>query len=159
MAVTGAAPKPTKLGHSPTVDWTEVLDEPYTGPSPDLPARPAPRKNWHQAVLDWWSEIRAMPHCRLWTETDWRFATETAFMKQQFWMDMLHGPKGIQATLAVEIRRREDQMGTTVEARRKLRIRYVSKERSRHASGPGAALAAGGDRVVDLDDRRARLSG
>jgi len=109
------------LGRTANADWTEVVDLPYDGPSPDLP-RLRGRK-WNELVVTWWEAVRTMPHCRLWREPDWQFALETALMKQRYWIDYADGEP--QTTMAVEIRRREDQMGCTAEARRKLRVRYV----------------------------------
>lgn len=122
MALSGARPRNTKLGRTPSADWTDVPDLPYDGLSPDLP-KLSRRRRWRDEVVEWWEEVRRMPHCRLWTPTDWRFALEIAHMKQQFWTDLDEGE--MKTTTATEIRRREDQIGTTSEARRKLRVRYV----------------------------------
>lgn len=161
----GPAPKPSKHGRVPNADWTEVADQPYTGPSPDLPKLPHRRK-WHPMVEQWWAQVREMPHCVLWRPSDWTFAVETAFQKQYFWE---LSEKGEQTTsAAVEIRRREAQMGTTQEALRQLRIRYVQVldggdeddglemavqvEETEHAEGSTVAT------VTPLADRRARLT-
>jgi hypothetical protein len=58
-----------------------------------------------------------MPHCILWDEADWQFALDTASVAAAF-----HGGDMKQA---VELRQREKVMGTTLDARRDLRIRYV----------------------------------
>ncbi len=122
MAHRGSAPKANKHGRTPNADWTEVVETPYTGPSPDLPKLPR-RKKWHPMVEQWWEQVREMPHCVLWRPSDWTFALETAYQKQAHWELCEEGEQT--TTAAVEIRRREDQMGTTIEALRKLRIRYV----------------------------------
>lgn len=161
MALTGPAAKPSKLGHSPTADWTDVTDVPYDDKGAHaLPKSPGGRRKWHQQVVDWWEEVRQMPHCALWTPTDWRFALDTAHMREHYWRELDEGE--MKSTLATEIRRREDQMGTTAEARRKLRIRYVSPEdankRQHQVSSPAGTGPAGAD-VVSMADRRARLTG
>src|SRR5262245_25440653 len=132
MAATGPDPKVIKHGRTPNAgDWTDVPDVPYAGPWPiDLPAKVG-RKNWHSQVREWWAELKVMPHCALWRDTDWRFALELAFIKQQFWEDLGEGK--LQSTMVTEMRRREDQLGFTGEARRKLRIRYVKPEADRSA--------------------------
>jgi hypothetical protein len=59
-----------------------------------------------------------MPHAVLWDEADWQYAFDTAAAKQLFY---LSGG----ATNGSEVRIREKVMGTTWDARRDLRIRYV----------------------------------
>lgn len=159
MALTGPEAKPNKLGHSPTAEWREVANVPFDdGGVRDLPKSPGGRRKWHPEVLEWWAAVRRMPHCVTWGDTDWLFARETAFYKQQLWRDVDQGD--LRSTLATEVRRREDQIGTTDEARRKLRIRYVDPAATeKRRQGPaGLAAPVGGD-VVSLDDRRARLTG
>lgn len=161
MAHRGPAASPRKLGHSPTSDWADVPNVPYEGPSPDLP-KLTRRRRWRDEVADWWEEVRRMPHCAMWTATDWRFAIETAFMKQQFWLELDEGE--MKTTTATEIRRREDQMGTTGEARRKLRVRYIEvlDEQERVPAPMVAPTSAGSVEngvVTSLTERRRRLAG
>jgi len=112
MALTGAKPKPEgrKVTRHPlTQEWVDVQDVPYAGDVPDpgrlakLPAR-------------WWGTISSMPHCVLWSESDWQFALDTLVIYKRF----LAGKEG-----GSELRIREKLMGTTIDARRDLRIRYV----------------------------------
>lgn len=77
---------------------------------------PAPQK-WPQATRRWWRAISRLPHCATWTEADWQFAMDTACLVAAF-----HAGE---YRLAQEIRSRERIMGTTADARRDLRIRYV----------------------------------
>jgi hypothetical protein len=58
-----------------------------------------------------------MPHVVLWTEADWQFALDSAEVAAAF-----HDGDVKQA---VELRQRERIMGTTLDARRDLRIRYI----------------------------------
>jgi hypothetical protein len=60
-----------------------------------------------------------MPHCVLWDEDDWQFAFDTALVAANF-----HAG---QMARANELRTREKIMGTTLDARRDLRIRYVEE--------------------------------
>lgn len=163
MAHRGPAAKTIKHGRTPSADWTDVPDTPYTGPSPDLPKLPR-RQKWHPMVEQWWEQVREMPHCVLWRSVDWTFAIETAFMKQAYWQLAESGEAT--TTMAVEIRRREDQMGTTLEALRKLRIRYtpvsegvdVEPEDESPIEVVEQEVAGGGATVTPLESRRARLT-
>lgn len=159
MAHGGVPPKAVKHGRTPNSEWTDVIDRPYEGPSLDLPKSPGNgRRKWHDPVVAWWEQVRRMPHCILWTPTDWLFALETAFMKHQFWNDYANGE--LHSTLATEIRRREDQMGCTGEARRKLRIRYISPEEADDVPENSLPAEAGQDaNVTDIAARRRRLAG
>lgn len=163
MALPGPAAKAARLGHSANADWTEVVDVPFEdGVSREL--LPLGRnKKWHALVVRWWKVVRIMPHCVLWNEADWIFAEETALMKHEY-----ISSEEKHTTAATEIRRREDQMGTTLEARRKLRIRYVEQAQARadDASDDDEGVSVehqeqagtGNASVTPLASRRARLT-
>jgi len=147
MAIPGAKPsnRPTVHRNKPAVDWTDVVDEPYTGPHPDLPeTRQTVDKSglvsevpYSDATRRWWESVTSMPHCVLWHESDWAHALDTAVVHDQ-------ASYGSVSAMA-ELRLREKSLGTTFDARRDLRIRYVD---------PEPELLA----VVDeLDKRRTRL--
>ena len=86
-----------------------------------------------------------MPHCVLWQPSDWQFAIDTAVLHAAFARGDLARSK--------ELRVREKVLGTTAEARRDLRIRYVGAEAA--PEEPQAPAA-----VVDLEsERRRRLLG
>lgn len=159
MAPSGPLNKINKHGRTPTtVDWIDVPDVAYDGPSPNLPALPRRRK-WHPLVEQWWEQVRTMPHTILWRPVDWTYAVETALMKHAYWNAYDTGDD--KTTQAVEIRRREDQMGCTQEARRRLRIRYIDPELISDEDldpKPFDAPVAGGN-VTSIADRRARLTG
>jgi hypothetical protein len=72
---------------------------------------------WPEQTLRWWETVSHMPHCRLWSDADWRFAVDTALVAAVF-----HAGD---ARVAAELRHRERIMGTTGDALRDLRIRYV----------------------------------
>lgn len=139
--IRGAKPKTQKVTRTPTVhDWIEVDDVPYRGPRPRLPAK------MPSATRAWWGDISTMPHCVLWAPTDWRFALDTARVHAAF----IAGD----FARAGELRIREARMGTTVDARRDLRIRYREPRRA-----PAPVDDSGMEPVVALmDARRRRLA-
>ena len=119
MPVSGAKPnegRPVRHRVKPVHQWVEVEDKPFRGRRPLPPAQPDGRP-WPEATRQWWRVISRMPHCRLWGPGDWQFALDTALLAAAF-----HGGDIKQA---VELRQREKVMGTTFDARRDLRIRYV----------------------------------
>jgi len=148
MTVRGAKQQSNPLhgGRGRVTDWTEVEDTPFAGTVPvKLPAsrtRILPFGGsevvpTHTFTRRWWRTISRMPHCRLWTPSDWEFALATALVADQFFYG--HSPS------ATELARREKVLGTTVDARRDLRIRYVQ---------PSSLVETAGN-VTRLDDFRA----
>ncbi|WP_018686522.1 hypothetical protein [Actinokineospora enzanensis] len=127
-----------------TYDWTTVENTAYDGPSPELPAKGG-RQRWHRETRAWWDAVRRMPHCRLWSDTDWRFAIETAVLVEAFWRD--------HPSVAAELRLRSAKLGLTHEDRLKLRIRYVDPDDGEQVSTQAPAA------VARLDERRKRLAG
>jgi hypothetical protein len=136
-----------------------VEDKPYKGKRPTLPRErfvvnsmgiPVPL-TLQPLTLEWWTTVTTLPHCALWTPGDWTFAVTTALVA-----DAAH--TGVASAWA-ELRRREDQMGVTAEARRKLRIRYVPAGGNKAAPATGNAKPAkGSGSVTNINDRRARLT-
>lgn len=149
MAVRGTKPKPEgqkrNRVQSP-IDWAVVPNTPFTG-GPKLPRR---EQGWPAATVRWWKAVSSMPHCRLWSESDWAFALDTAQVAAAFHSGDVRA--------AAELRLRDKVLGTTLDARRDLRIRYVD---------PGAPAPEAGEergeeavpRVASLDDYRASLDG
>ena len=145
MSVAGRKPKPEgerRNRHAPTHDWSEVPNIPYAGSVPKLATRrrtdpdtglsmPA---SWPAATKRWWETVSRMPHCKLWTESDWQFAMDTAEIHARF----VEGANG------TELRIREKLLGTTLDARRDLRVRYTEPK-------PEQSVPAG---VARLDDYR-----
>jgi hypothetical protein len=122
MPVTGRKPKPAGQAlnrNKPVHDWTEVVDVPFEG-APKLPAKQPNGRTWSAWTKAWWVAVSTMPHCVLWSSGDWRFAIETALVAAE-WHDGRLGA-------ATELRNREKVLGTTVDFRRDLRIRYVAPE-------------------------------
>lgn len=120
MPVTGRKPKPegqARNRNKPTHDWTEVEDTPFAD-APKLPKAQPDGRPWPAWTRRWWAVVSTMPHCRLWSDSDWEYAFDTAALKATFHTE---GGTG----LATEIRNREKVLGTTADYRRDLRIRYV----------------------------------
>lgn len=131
MPAPGAKPKdgPKVTRVQPTHDWTEVPDAPYAGPRPALPKVVRKGWGWTAATRRWWEVVTTMPHCALWKDGDWQFALDTARIHANFIAG--HAPS------AQELRVREKIMGTTADARRDLRIRYVPVEPAAVSENPG----------------------
>ena len=114
MSVAGRKPKAESERRNrvrPTYDWIEVQDTAFLG------APPVPNGRWPKATLEWWADVSTMPHCTLWTKSDWRFCIDTMRVVAAF-------HRG-DAARAAEVRLREALLGVTADARRDLRIRYV----------------------------------
>lgn len=113
MPVPGSKPSEhePRRRNKPTHEWTEVDGVEFTA-APPLPGR------WSANVIRWWTAISTMPHCVLWDQSDWQFAMDTAHVAKAFYKGNLKA--------ATELRQREKVMGMTVDARRDLRIRYVT---------------------------------
>jgi hypothetical protein len=129
MPVPGRTPKPAGQAvnrNKPTTEWVEVLNVPYAGARPDLPATRTVIGQFGPVEVelkgitrDWWDTISSMPHCILWAGSDWVFALATALVADAAFTG------GIGA--ATELRNREKILGATVDFRRSLRIRYVDQ--------------------------------
>ncbi len=152
MPISGAKPsgRPTVNRNKPTHEWITVDPSPYDGPRPELPeTRQVMVKNGEvvevpieQRTIEWWEAVSTMPHCRLWSKSDWAFALDTAMVHAS----SVYGS----VTASAELRQREKIIGTTLDARRDLRIRYDADEFV-------ATTAQNPAPVADLSDRRARL--
>lgn len=138
MPVTGRKPKPQGQAvnrNAKVHDWTEVPDVRHSG-GPKLPTRTTLGLPMPPATKRWWQAVSTMPHCALWTDADWSFALDTALIAAQFHTGDLK--------LGTELRNRERVLGTTVDFRRDLRIRYVPAEPERPVDAD----------VANLDDYR-----
>lgn len=138
---------PVRHGVKPAHDWTLIDNVPFTGSKPKLPTvhHVADRKGDLQEfpipkpTKSWWEAVSTMPHCVLWGPSDWQFAIDTAIVHAQ----AMVGKTGAMA----ELRMREKVMGTTVDSRRDLRIKYITPE----AAAPVIQL------VPKQVDRKAKL--
>lgn len=130
MAIAGrkpAASGQTRHRVKPSTEWTEVPNVPYSGEVPELPGDRTilTREGQGQVTLQpltlqWWKSVSSMPHCILWAPSDWMFALTTATVADAAFCGI--------SSAATELRNREKVMGTTVEYRRDLRIRYVDAD-------------------------------
>ena len=136
MPIAGRKPKPAGQARNRVkseIDWREVVNVPFSGVSPDLPELTSTDEPWPDLAVAWWQTIRRMPHCVLWSESDWMFAIATADLVASY---RSHAP---------EIRQREKILGTTDDARRDLRIRYVD-------APDGSAIEGNVSRLDDYRD-------
>lgn len=145
MAISGRPPSPSPRNrNAKTYEWLVIENTPYEGQSPELPPKGG-RQRWHRETMAWWAAVRRMPHCRLWTDTDWRFAIETAVLVEEFWRG--------EVVRAAELRLRSAKLGLTHEDRLKLRIRYTT------AANEDQVVTETPAAVARLDERRRRLGG
>ena len=143
MPVAGRKPnegKPVRHRVKPVHEWTEVEDDSFDG-APELPKPAQGRAPWPPETKAWWKAVSRMPHCVLWDDSDWQFAFDTARVAAAFHVG--------DTKAATELRQREKVMGTTLDARRDLRIRYV----------PAGTVDAASAGVMAIDDYRTRLRG
>lgn len=112
---------------------------------------------WHEQTLAWWKVVKSMPHTVDWALGDWAFAVSTAYVADQSFSTG-------SASSFIELRQREGALGLTAEARRKLRIKWVTKEE--YATLMGESLPEKKDtkttapaNIHQLDDRRKRSVG
>ncbi len=122
MAIKGRKPKPYgQVRHrvTPVHDWVEVANVPFTEAS-KLPSRTPLGELWMPSVRRWYKAVSTMPHCVLWQPAEWEFVYDTAWLIQA-----MHAGN---TRLASEVRAREKVLGTTADARRDQRIRYVSDD-------------------------------
>ncbi|QZH58859.1 hypothetical protein K1X22_21775 [Mycolicibacterium farcinogenes] len=76
-------------------------------------------REWPKEALRKWRAWSTMPHAKNWTAAEWELAFDSLEVAASF----------IETSrVATELRNREKLLGTTAEARRNLRIRYVEKE-------------------------------
>jgi hypothetical protein len=73
---------------------------------------------WPRETEEWWEALRSLPHAVLWGPSDWRYASDTAYLHAA----VMNGDW----RLGQELRNRERVIGTTADSRRDLRIRYVA---------------------------------
>lgn len=116
MAGRGAAPKAQHQRARDThrrIDAKAITvpDKTYDGPAPELPAH-----DWLPAALDWWETWKTSPQAHMFTQTDWMFLIETAFIANAFFSGNLQA--------ASELRLRVAKFGATPEDRARLRLKF-----------------------------------
>lgn len=154
MAAPGREPTANPVNrNTPMLGWTDVPNVPYKGKPPvTLPLTRtvdskdgAEEQPLHPLTQQWWKLTTTMPHCAVWSTGEWLLAVATALIADA----LFNGS----TTVAAEFRRREQELGTTEEARRKLRIRYV--EPVKPAPKPRASRAKSSTLapVTQIDER------
>lgn len=119
MPVTGRKPKPqgqARNRSTPTHDWTDVEDVPFDD-GQLLPETRADGRRWPARTSEKWESWRRMPHAKLWGCAEWDFALDSIELAA-----LVHDGETKWST---ELRNRERVLGTTLDYRRDLRIRYV----------------------------------
>lgn len=142
MAVTGRKPKPEGQAvnrNKPVHDWVEVENVPFTE-GPKLSARRTNGRQWDRRTKQKWDSWRSMPHCVLWGPAEWDFALDSIELAALF-------HETGETKYATELRNRERVLGTTMDYRRDLRIRYVDPK----PEGDGSA-DAGVTNIADYRD-------
>ncbi|AER47555.1 hypothetical protein DS6A_1 [Mycobacterium phage DS6A] len=143
MPVTGRPPKAPGQAvtrHAQQHDWIEIEDVPFEGgPALDPEAAPACLPGWPRRTLAKWEAWRTMPHCGLWGPAEWDYALDSIAIAAMF-----HATG--EQKYATELRNREKVIGTTMDFRRALRIRYVEPK------APDAGAVAGVANLADYRD-------
>jgi hypothetical protein len=136
MPVAGAKPKPQgqAITRTPQVhEWIEVANVPFKR-GRKLPQRRANGRLWPSQARRMWEAWASMPHAKLWSPSDWEFALVTIELAALVYEGE---PK-----YATELRNRERILGTTMDFRRDLRIRYVEPKKADVAAGGCSAGVA-----------------
>ena len=105
----------------------------------ELPESRAHGGPWPERTQQKWEAWRSMPHAKLWGPAEWSFALDTLELAADF-------HRTGEPRFGVELRNREKVLGTTVDFRRALRIRYVGPKH------PETGTAAGVTNIVDYRD-------
>lgn len=118
MPAVGRKQKPPgqAVNRHAVLQFTEVPNIPFTG-GPRLPKR-CGGKPWPPEITYWWNAWTTMPHCILWSASDWVYVRECIEVCAKF-------IENVDAKTAAELRVRQKILGTTMDYRRDLRIRYV----------------------------------
>ncbi|OYN78898.1 hypothetical protein [Mycolicibacterium sphagni] len=111
-----------------------MVDEPFAD-GMELPEFRANTGVWPEATKAKWDAWRSMPHARLWTASEWSFALDSLELAAEY-------HRTGETRFATELRNREKVLGTTLDYRRALRIRYIK---------PAAVTPSG---VADMMDYR-----
>lgn len=77
--------------------------------------------DWHPQTVVWWGMWQRAPQSEMFTESDWSFLLDTAYMHHQYWS------KGAW-TLAAELRLRVAKFGATPEDRARLRMVFADAD-------------------------------
>ena len=88
---------------------------------------------WPERTREWWRMWRESPLTSDYTQTDWDFLLDTAFIHAQFWQGDMK--------LASELRLRVAKFGATPEDRARLRIQFAQADEAEDRRGrkPGSS--------------------
>lgn len=139
MALAGRKPKPAGQAvtrHKLTHEFVDVPNVRFAG-GPDLPQKRQDGSAWPARTRAKWESWRSMPHAVLWGAEEWDWALDCIEVAAKW-----HSTGDLKA--AVELRNRERTLGTTLEFRRSIRVRYVDVQ-------PESAVSE----VSNIDDYRA----
>lgn len=135
MPVSGAKRKPP--GHAVTRHvGHEFLEVPNVRCRPRKLGARRNGKPWPEGIGEKWLAWSTMPHTKFWEAEDWEFAVDAIHLAAKM------VEKDFDPHVAAELRNREKVMGTTMDYRRDIRIKYVDAK-------PESAVG-----VANLDDYR-----
>lgn len=112
MAGRGPAPRAERSRETDTKRRAAELRR--LAPDDEVRGRELPEHDWHSRTARWWETWRRSAQAQTFTETDWDFLEDTAFLHDQ----MCKGDSG----LAAELRIRVAKFGATPEDRMRLKI-------------------------------------
>jgi hypothetical protein len=112
MAGRGPAPRAERSRETDTKRRQSELKR--LAPDDQVRGRDLPEHDWHPRTERWWRTWRESAQAQTFTETDWDFLEDTAFLHDQ----MCKGDSG----LAAELRIRVAKFGATPEDRMRLKI-------------------------------------
>lgn len=149
-----AAPGPTPKDDSTRTEWIDVEEKPYAGKVPiSMPrarsmflAGEIIERDYLAETARWFKTVCSVPHATLWGPGDWALVESTLPVVDNAFLGV--------TSAAAELRRREDLLGLTIEARRKLRIRYVPIGSNTGSSKQAAAAKAAQAKTEALKQRQ-----
>ena len=112
MAGRGPAPRLERARETDTKRRASELKR--LAPDDEVRGRDLPEHDWHPRTVRWWGTWRRSAQAQTFTETDWDFLEDTAFLHDA----MSKGDTG----LAAELRIRVAKFGATPEDRMRLKI-------------------------------------
>lgn len=112
MAGRGPAPRLERARETDTKRRDAELRR--LAPDDEVRGPELPEHDWHSRTVAWWDTWRRSAQAQTFTDTDWDFLTDTAFLHDQ----MCKGDSG----LAAELRIRVAKFGATPEDRMRLKI-------------------------------------
>lgn len=90
--------------------------------------------HWPERTRTWWRMWSESPLTDDYTQTDWDFLLDTAFLHAQFWQG--------ETKLASEIRLRVAKFGATPEDRARLRIQFAQADEAESKRGRTSGAAS-----------------